>query len=89
MDQDNSHKEVLVNLLKLPMELLVIIISFLSSQCDRVKLRYVSRWLRCVVNGTPSLWKEFVWPYYDSLEESSVKEVLKVCGQHIKTLAVL
>ena len=85
-DQDNSHKESLVNLFKLPTELLVYIVSFLSLR-DRVKLRYVSRWLRCVIEGTPSLWKEFVWSYYDSREECSVKEVLKVCGQHIKILS--
>ena len=86
-DQDNSHEESLVNLLTLPTELLVYIISFLSSLRDRVKLRYVSRWLRIVIEETPSLWKEFVWPYYNSREECSVKEVLKVCGQHIKILS--
>ena len=37
---------------------------------------------------TPSLWREFVWPYYDSYDECSVKEVLKVYGQqHIKLLS--
>jgi len=87
MDRDNSHEESLVNLSTLPAELLVYIISFLSSLRDRVKLRYVSRWLRCVTEGTPSLWKEFVWPYYDSGEECSMKEVLKVCGQNIKVLS--
>ncbi|XP_065908495.1 uncharacterized protein [Dysidea avara] len=86
-DRDKSHVESLVNLLTLPTELLVYIISFLSSLHDRVKLRYVSRWLRYVIEGTPSLWREFVWPYYDSSEECSVKEVLKVCGQHIKMLS--
>ena len=86
-DQDSSHKEFHVNLLILPTELLVYIISFLSSLCDRVKLRYVSRWLRCVVEDTPSLWKEFVWPYYDSCEECCVNEVLKMSGQHVKVLS--
>ena len=28
-----------------------------------------------------------MWPYYDSREECSVKEVLKVCGQYIKVLS--
>jgi len=28
-----------------------------------------------------------VWPYYDSHEECSVKEVLKVSGQHITVLS--
>ena len=87
MDQDNSHQESLVNLLTLPTELLVYIISFLASLRDRVKLRYVSTWLRCVIEGTPSLWREFAWPYYDSCEECSVKEVFKVCGQHVKVVS--
>ncbi|XP_065914507.1 uncharacterized protein [Dysidea avara] len=85
--QGNSHEDSLFNLLTLPTELLIYIISFLSSLRDRVKLRYVSRWMRHVTEGTPSLWKEFVWPYYDSREECSVKEVLKVCGQHVKVLS--
>ncbi|XP_065920271.1 uncharacterized protein [Dysidea avara] len=88
MEVYESYEESPVNLLKLPTELLVFIISFLSLLHDRIKLRYVSRWLRCVTEGTPSLWAEFVWPYYDSREECSVKEVLKVCGQHIKLLSL-
>ena len=80
MDQDNFQEESLFNQLALPTELLVYIFSFLSSIRDRIKLRYVSSWLRCVIEGTPSIWKEFVWPYYDSREECSMKEVLKVCG---------
>jgi len=54
---DNSNKASLV---ALPTKLLVYIILFLSSKHDRVKLRYVSSWLRCAIEGTPSLWKEFV-----------------------------
>ena len=84
---DHSHEESLVNLLSLPSELLVYIISLLSSLRDKVKLRYVSRRLSCVIEGTPSLWKEFVWTFNDSCEECSVKEVLKVCEQHIKVLS--
>ena len=86
-DQDNSHEESHVNLLTLPTELLVYIISFLSLLHDRVILRYVSRQLRCAVEEIPSLWKEFVWPYYDSHEECNVKEMLKLCGQYIKVLS--
>jgi len=86
MDQGNSSKEPLVSMLTLPTELLVYIISFLS-QHDKVKLRYVSKWLRCVTEETPSLWKKFVWPYYGSNEKCCVKKVLKVYGQHIKVLS--
>ena len=80
--QGNSNEEYILNLLMLPTELLLCIILFLSSAHDRVKLRHVSRWLRCVIEETPSLWREFVCSYYDSHEECSVKEALKVCGQH-------
>ena len=89
MDQDQSdhREESHVNLLTFPTELLVYIISFLSSLHDRVKLRHVSRWFKCVIEEAPSLWKELTWPYYESRQECSVKEVLKVCGQHIKVLS--
>jgi len=89
MDQDQGdyHNESPFNLLTLPTELLVYIISFLSSLHDRVKLRHVSRWFKCVIEEAPSLWKELTWPYYESRQECSVKEVLKVCGQHIKVLS--
>jgi len=87
MDQDTPNEEPRVNLLTVPTELLVYIMSFLRSMRDRVKLRYVSSLLKCVIEGTPSLWKEFVWPYYDSCEEYCMKEVLKVCGHHIKVLS--
>jgi len=84
-DQDNSKKKSLVGML--PTELVVHIISFLSLLRDRVKLRYVSRWFRCVIDGVPSLWKEFVWPHYDTCEEKCLKEIFMVCGQHIKVLS--
>ena len=89
MDQDqfNVYWESHINLVTLPAELLVHIITFLSLCRDRVKLRYVSRRLRCITEGIPSLWKEFVWPCYDGCEEFSVKEMLKVCGQHFKVLS--
>ena len=71
--------------LNLPLELMIIVISQLSSR-DIVKLRYVSQRLR-TVSETPSLWREFVWDYYDIREELCVKNVLKRCGEHIKRLA--
>ena len=83
--QNNSHQEPI--LLQLPIELLVYIISFLSSVHDKINLQYVSKWLKYVIEGTPSLWKEFVLPYCDSSEEDTVKEMLRVHGKHIKTLS--
>ena len=82
--QDRSHVDSLVSLLMIPTELLVYIISCILPVCERVKLRYVSRRLKQVIEGTPTLWKEFVWPYYDSCDECILKELLTVCGQHIK-----
>ena len=71
--------------LTLPTELLVIIISFLSSTRDKVKIRYVSHRLRSVIE-TPSLWRTFVWPYYDDREELCIKNVLKTCGKYVKKM---
>ena len=76
------------DILRLPVELLVYIVSFLPTVRGKVKLRYVSRTLQ-VVSETPSLWSEFVWPLYDRREEHSVMNVLKTCGDYIKRLVSL
>ena len=65
----------------LPVELLVYVISFLNFR-DKVKLRYVSKRLR-TISETPSLWRNFVWPHYDYLEERCLCNFLKACGNHI------
>ena len=41
-----------------------------------------------MIEETPSLWKEFVWPYYDSCEVCRMKRVLRVYGQHIKVFSI-
>ena len=61
------------------------IVSYFFSR-DKVNLLYVSQKLR-TVSKTPSLWHEFVWDYYDSREETCVKNTLKKRGEHIKRLA--
>ena len=73
-------------LLSLPTELLVLILSFLRSFRDKIKFRYVSRRLGSVIE-TPSLWREFVWPYYDDREEVCINNVLKTCGKYVKRMA--
>jgi len=73
-------------LFTLPVELLVYIFAFLDTARDKAKLRYVSRGLRNAVE-TPSLWSEFVWPYYDSREEHCVCNLLKSCGGSMKLLS--
>ena len=82
---ENPGDEESIHFLSLPVELLVYIISFLPTVRDKVKLRYVSPRLR-VVSETPSLWREFVWPFYHRREERSVMSVLKDCGEYIKHL---
>ena len=89
MDQDQGdyREESHVNLITLPTELLIYIISFLSLVRDRIILRHVSRWFKVVIEETPSLWKKLVC---DTRNECcSVKEVLKVYGQHIKYYSFL
>ena len=77
--------EPLRRLEELPIELLVYIFSLLPTSHDIVRLRYVSRKMRSI-SKTSTLWKNFLWPWYDSREERSVYEVLKACGTHIKRL---
>ena len=72
------------NLITLPTELLVYIMSFLVIR-DRINLRYVSRRLRCV-SEVAVLWSEFVWPYFERRDEHYVSDTLKACGEHIKQL---
>ena len=78
-------KGPLSRLVELPIELLVYIFSLLPTSRDIVRLRYVSRKIRSI-SETSTLWKNFLWPWYDSREETSVNEVLKTCGTHIKRL---
>ena len=85
LDQNIESNGESLNILTLPSELLVYILSFLTNVRDIVKLRYVSRRLRSVCE-TPSLWREFVWPHLDICEVRCVKSVLKSCGQHVKRL---
>jgi len=74
------------NILSLPVELLVYIVSLLTDIRDRVKLRYVSRRLRSI-SEAPSLWRNFVWPHYDRLEERCLSNLFKVIGKHIVQLS--
>jgi len=70
----------------LPIELLICIISLVTAR-DKAKIRNVSQRLRSVVNETPSLWKEFVWPCYHNGDEGCVNNVLKMCGVYVQFLS--
>jgi len=72
-------------LLDLPNELIAHIVSFLTAR-DKAQLQITSRRLRSV-SETPSLWREFVWPYYHTGDEGCANNVLKVYGQHVKRLS--
>jgi len=90
MDKATEKKDQPVNtLLALPTELLVYIISFLTMAQDKITLRYVSLRLQRITSETPSLWREFMWPYYHTGDENRVNKVLKVCGRYVKRLSFL
>ena len=74
------------NLITLPAELVVYIMSFLIIH-DRIRLRYVSRRLRSV-SEVAALWNEFVWPYFERRDEHFVSGTLKACGEHVKQLII-
>ena len=70
------------NLVSLPVEVLVYIVSFLSTR-DKVIIRCVSRSLRSI-SDVPSLWEKFIWTRYAPRDEKVLKHVLKMFGKHIK-----
>ena len=80
-----SHSGPLVqsNLASLPVEVLVYIVSFLSTR-DKVIIRCVSKSLRSV-SEVSSLWEKFVWTCYAPRDERIIKLVSKIFGKHIKT----
>ena len=45
----------------LPVELIILIVSFLPTVLDKIRLRCACRTLRSVCD-TPSLWRKFEWP---------------------------
>ena len=80
-----NYEEISMNnLITLPAELLVYIMSFLVI-LDRIRFRYVSRRLR-YVSEVAVLWSEFVWPYFESRDDHWVSSTLKTCGEHVRQL---
>ena len=35
----------------------------------------------------PSLWKNFVWPYYEPLQLCNVRKTLKAQGEHVRRIS--
>ena len=88
-DDDYSVEQIVEpqnNLVTLPTELIVFILSFLTCARDIVNLRYVSQRLQSVCE-TPSLWRRFIWPHFHIGEYHCVKRVLKSYGQYINHLS--
>ena len=74
-------KQLLSGLGDLPIEVLVYIFSLLPTSRDIVRLGYVSRKMRSI-SETSSLWRNFLWPWYDRHEGRSVNAVLKIVCCH-------
>ena len=83
-DMMEHSRKPLSGLLTLPTESLIYIVTFLTTR-DKAKIKCISSRLRGVME-TPSLWSEFLWPYYDSCEECCVCNLLKSHGVYIKTI---
>ena len=86
MDDDSTTVQDDTNsfLNDLPTELLVEIFSYLPI-CDKIKMQYASPRFKHIME-VPSLWKDFVWPYYEPLQVCSVSKILKVQGEHVRRI---
>ena len=79
-EQDDSNS----SLSNLPTELLVEIFSYLPL-CDKMRMQHVSPRLKHIME-MPSLWKDFVWPYYEPLSVCSVSKILEAQGEHVRRI---
>ena len=75
MEQISCYEAVTsrITLIALPVEVLVYIISLLSTR-EKVEIRCVSKVLRSV-SEVPSLWEELVWSHYAPHDEKLLKSV--------------
>ena len=85
-ERDPERDPEIPNILSLPTEVLVKIMSFLPETLDKINLRYVSRRLRSI-SETPLIWRVVVWSDCDRREEKCLYNALKVCGVHIRQLS--
>ena len=86
MDDDSTTVQDDTNssLSNLPTELLVEIFSYLPI-CDKMKMQYVSPRFKHIME-VPSLWKDFLWPYYELFQVCSVSKILKAQGEHVRRI---
>ena len=80
---DQTSLSVQGSLVNLPVEVLLYIVSFLSTR-DIAKIRFVSRSLRSI-SEIPSLWEVFIWSHYAPRDDKLLKHLLRTFGKHIRT----
>ena len=79
---DQTSLSVQGSLVNLPVEVLLYIVSFLSTR-DIARIRFVSRSLRSI-SEIPSLWEVFVWSNYAPRDDKLLKHLLRTFGKHIR-----
>ena len=85
MDDDSTAVDYTNSALgNLPTELLVEIFSYLPI-CDKIKMQHVSPRFKHIME-VPSLWKDFLWPYYEPLQVCTVSKIIKAQGEHVRRI---
>ena len=86
MDDDSgaAQDDTSSSLSNLPIELLVLIFSYLPL-LDKMRIQFVSPKFKHIME-VPSLWKNFVWPNYEPLQVCSVSKILKAQGEHVRRI---
>ena len=80
---DQTSLSVQGSLVNLPVEVLLYIVSFLSTR-DIARIRLVSKSLRSI-SEIPSLWEVFIWSHYAPRDDKLLKHLLRTFGKHIRT----
>ena len=83
---EHQNPSVELDILSLPTEILLYILQFLTEARDRVKLLHVSRRLRSIAEA-PSLWRVFMWSYYNCHEKDHLFGLMKKFGKHVERLS--
>ena len=86
MDDDcrAAQDDTSSSLSNLPIELLVVIFSYLPL-LDKMRMQLVSPKFKYIME-VPSLWKDFVWPNYQPLQVCSGIKILKTQGEHVRRI---
>ena len=79
LEDDNYCTSLLI----LPTELLLMVLTYLSTQ-DIISMQFVSQRIK-EISEIPSLWKKFVWPDCEP-DHICVSKVLKIHGEHVRQL---